>query len=307
MSEFSLDLNEDQLQLQKWVHDFAEDVMRPAAHEWDEREETPWPIIEEAARVGLYSFDFSPSASWTRPVCTLPSPTRSWPGATPDRAGHLRQLPRPGRHRRQRHPRAVIEWGPQCFGTPDEAPAGGLLRLGGRRRLRRELARTRAVYDEAKDEWVSTARRPGSPTAASPTSTWWWRPSIPSSARGARRASSSLPARPGSPPARSSRRWASGPRTPARSSSTTCRVPGRCLLGGKEKLDEKLARAREGQAVQAPRPPWPPSRRPGPPSGPRPWASPGPPTSTPSTTPRSARPSGGPSSRTRASPSSSPT
>ncbi len=32
-----------------------------------------------------------------------------------------------------------------------------------------------------------------------------------------------------------------------------CRVPGRCLLGGKEKLDEKLARAREGAktSVQA--------------------------------------------------------
>ena len=58
MAEFSLDLSEDQLQIQKWVHDFAEDVIRPAAHEWDEREETPWPIIEEAARIGLYSFDF---------------------------------------------------------------------------------------------------------------------------------------------------------------------------------------------------------------------------------------------------------
>ena len=50
MSDFSLELNEDQLQLQKWVHDFAEGVMRPAGHEWDEREETPWPIIEEAAQ-----------------------------------------------------------------------------------------------------------------------------------------------------------------------------------------------------------------------------------------------------------------
>src|SRR5271167_45937 len=58
MSEFSLDLSEDQLQIQKWVHDFAEDVIRPAAHEWDEREETPWPIIKEAAKVGIYSLDF---------------------------------------------------------------------------------------------------------------------------------------------------------------------------------------------------------------------------------------------------------
>src|SRR5438132_10346028 len=58
MSDFSLELNEDQIQIQKWVHDFAEDVVRPAGHEWDEREETPWPIIEQAAEIGLYSFDF---------------------------------------------------------------------------------------------------------------------------------------------------------------------------------------------------------------------------------------------------------
>src|SRR5439155_20665348 len=62
MSDFSLELNEDQLQIQKWVHDFAEDVVRPAAHEWDEREETPWPIIEEAAKIGLYSFEFVANA-----------------------------------------------------------------------------------------------------------------------------------------------------------------------------------------------------------------------------------------------------
>src|SRR5680860_1403435 len=58
MADFSLDLNEDQTQIHKWVHDFAENVIRPAAHEWDEREETPWPIIEEAAQIGLYSWDF---------------------------------------------------------------------------------------------------------------------------------------------------------------------------------------------------------------------------------------------------------
>src|SRR5215470_10402548 len=58
MSTFSLELDEDQLQVQQWVHDFAKDVMRPAAPEWDEREEMPWPIIEEAAKIGLYSLDF---------------------------------------------------------------------------------------------------------------------------------------------------------------------------------------------------------------------------------------------------------
>src|SRR3954466_3403637 len=55
---FSLELTEDQVELRKWLHEFAADVIRPAAHEWDEREETPWPIIQEAAKVGIYSLDF---------------------------------------------------------------------------------------------------------------------------------------------------------------------------------------------------------------------------------------------------------
>src|ERR1700712_4074476 len=62
MSEFSLEINDDQQQIQQWVHDFAEHTVRPAAHEWDEREETPWPIIEEAAKIGLYSLDFVANA-----------------------------------------------------------------------------------------------------------------------------------------------------------------------------------------------------------------------------------------------------
>ncbi len=32
---FSLELNEDQLAIQQWLHDFAEGVVRPVAAEWD--------------------------------------------------------------------------------------------------------------------------------------------------------------------------------------------------------------------------------------------------------------------------------
>ena len=39
------------------MHGFAENVVRPAAHEWDEREETPWPILQEAAKIELYNFE----------------------------------------------------------------------------------------------------------------------------------------------------------------------------------------------------------------------------------------------------------
>src|SRR3954466_6014148 len=54
---FSLELNQDQKDISDWAHGFAENVMRPAAAEWDEREETPWPIIQEAAKIGLYGFE----------------------------------------------------------------------------------------------------------------------------------------------------------------------------------------------------------------------------------------------------------
>ena len=52
---FSLELPEEVVHVRDWVHEFAEEVIRPAAAEWDEHEETPWPIIAEAAKVGLYT------------------------------------------------------------------------------------------------------------------------------------------------------------------------------------------------------------------------------------------------------------
>jgi len=54
----SFELGQDHLDLRAWVHAFAADVIRPAAAEWDEREEFPWPVVEEAAKVGLYSVEF---------------------------------------------------------------------------------------------------------------------------------------------------------------------------------------------------------------------------------------------------------
>ena len=71
--DFNPELNEDQLQIQKWVHDFATDVVRPVAAEWDEKEETPWPVIQEAAEIGLYSWEFMAEAMMNDPTgLTMP-------------------------------------------------------------------------------------------------------------------------------------------------------------------------------------------------------------------------------------------
>ena len=68
-ASFGLELNPEQIQIRDWVHTFAADVIRPAAAEWDEREETPWPIINEAAAIGLYGLEsmagsFGVSVAW---------------------------------------------------------------------------------------------------------------------------------------------------------------------------------------------------------------------------------------------------
>src|ERR1700746_3825655 len=63
---FSLELSPDLREMRDWIHEFAETVIRPRGAEWDEREETPWPILEQASKIGLYSLDFF-AQQWLEP------------------------------------------------------------------------------------------------------------------------------------------------------------------------------------------------------------------------------------------------
>jgi acyl-CoA dehydrogenase len=254
MPEFSLDLNEDQLQIEKWVHDFAETVVRPAAHEWDEREETPWPIIEEAAKIGIYSLDFVASmfGDPTGQLLPIVSEEMTWGdagialsifGTTLGVAGIFANGT----------PEQVAEWMPQCFGTPEkiQLAAFGVSEPDAGSDV--SSLRSRAVYDATKDEWVLNG-----------TKTWITNGGIADvhvlvlsvepdlGSRG--HASFIVP--PGTPGIRQGQKFK---KMGIRASHTAeviledCRVPGNCLLGGKDKLDERLARAREGKSsrVQA--------------------------------------------------------
>ena len=155
MSDFSLDLNDDQLQLQKWVHDFAADVVRPAAAEWDEREETPWPIIQEAANIGLYSMDFIANAFGDPTGITFPmvSEELCWGdagialsifGTTLGVSGIVGNGT----------PEQIAEWVPECFGTPDDIHVAAFAVSEPDAGSDVSSLRTRAVYDEKTDEWV---------------------------------------------------------------------------------------------------------------------------------------------------------
>src|SRR2546430_4936528 len=155
MAEFSLELNEDQLQIQKWVHDFADSVIRPAAHEWDEREETPWPIIEEAAKIGLYSFEFVANcfADPTGLLLPIVNEEMAWGDAGIALAIFGSTLGVAGIFANGT-PEQVAEWVPQCFGTPDDIKLAAFAVSEPDAGSDVSSLRTRAVYDEAKDEWI---------------------------------------------------------------------------------------------------------------------------------------------------------
>ena len=55
MSGYGFALSPSQLELVERTHAFARDVIRPVAAEYDEREEFPWPVLEEAAEQGFYN------------------------------------------------------------------------------------------------------------------------------------------------------------------------------------------------------------------------------------------------------------
>src|SRR5213079_2311230 len=244
---FSMQLNQDQRDIRDWVHGFAADVVRPAAHEWDEKEETPWPIIEEAAKIGLYGYEgmaqfFSDPTGLTLPIV---NEELFWGDAGIGMSIMGTSLAVAGIFS-SGTPEQMGEWVPQCFGTADDPKLGAFCVSEPDAGSDVSSLRTRARYDEAKDEWVINGQK-----------AWATNGGIANvhvvvcsvdpdlGARG--QAAFVIP--PGAPGMEMGTKVK---KHGLRASHTAdvffddCRIPGSCLLGGKEKLDERLARAREG-------------------------------------------------------------
>lgn len=247
MAEFSFQLNEDQLQIQKWVHDFAENVVRPVAAEWDEREEFPWPVVQEAAKIGLYGFDFMANAMMGDPTgLTLPLALEElfWGDAGIGLAIFGTGLAAAG-IAGNGTPDQLLEWVPQCYGTPDDPKLGAFCVSEPDAGSDVSGLRTTAVYDEATDEWVLNGTKAWI-TNGGIADVHVVVASVDRELKGRGQASFIVP--PGTKGLSQGQKYS---KLGIRASHTAevvldnVRVPGRCLLGGKERLDERLARARE--------------------------------------------------------------
>jgi alkylation response protein AidB-like acyl-CoA dehydrogenase len=246
MSGFGASLNEDQLQIQKWVHDFADGVVRPAASEWDEAEEFPYPIVQEAAEIGLYGVDFMLNALMDDSGLTLPVAVEElfWGDAGIGMAIMGSGLAAAG-IAGNGTPDQVTEWVPQCYGTPDKIALGAFCVSEPDAGSDVSSLRTRAVYDQARDEWVLNGTKAWI-TNGGIADVHVVVAAVDADLKGRGQASFVI-----GPDTKGLSQGQKYKKHGIRASHTAevvlddVRIPGRQLLGGKEKLDAKLARARE--------------------------------------------------------------
>ncbi len=247
-------LNEDQLTLQKWVHGFAEDVMRPNAEEWDEREEFPYPIVEEARSIGLYGWEFMAETMFNDPTgLSMPIAIEEmfWGDAGLGMAIMGTGLAAAG-IASSATSEQLMEWVPQCYSNEK-----GELALGAFCASEPDAGsdvngyRTSAKYDEKTDEWVLNG-----------TKAWITNGGIADihvvvavvDQELGSKGHASFVVPPGTKGLSQGQKYK---KHGIRASHTAevvledVRVPGRCLLGGKEKLDERLARVRRGEKGNA--------------------------------------------------------
>jgi len=246
---FSLALSQDQKDIRDWVHGFAADVVRPAAHEWDEKEQTPWPIIQEAAKIGLYGFEgvaqfFADPTGLTLPIV---NEELFWGDAGIGMSIMGTALAVAAIFG-QGTGEQLGEWIPRCFGTPDDVKVAAFCASEPNAGSDISGVRTTAKFDEAAGEWVLNGQK-----------AWATNGGIADVHVVIASVDRELGARGHAAfvvPMSEAKGISEGTKVSKhglRASHTAdvflddCRVPVGHVLGGKDKLDERLARVREGK------------------------------------------------------------
>ncbi|MEV4473943.1 acyl-CoA dehydrogenase family protein [Nonomuraea salmonea] len=246
MAGFCPELSDDVKEVRDWVHAFARDVIRPAGAEWDEREETPWPVIQEAAKVGLYSLDFFATQWFEESGLALPVAFEElfWGDAgiglsitgTGLAAAALAS---------NGTPEQVGEWLPQMFGTENDVKLGAFCASEPDAGSDVGAIRTRAVRDGG--DWVLNGVKTWA-TNGGIANVHVVVASVDPSLGTRGQASFIIP--PGTPGLSMGQKFR---KHGIRASHTAevvledVRVPASCLVGGEEKLEARLARVRKGE------------------------------------------------------------
>ena len=246
---FSMALSQDQKDIRDWVHGFAADVVRPGAHEWDEREQTPWAIIEEAAKIGLYGFEglaqfFADPTGLTLPIV---NEELFWGDAGIGMSIMGTALAVAAIFG-QGTPEQIGEWIPRCFGTPDDVKVAAFCSSEPDAGSDVSAIRTSAKLDEAAGEWVLNGQKAWA-TNGGISDVHVVIASVDRALGSRGHAAFVVPMSEAKGISQGSKVSKHG----LRASHTAdvhlddCRVPLDYVLGGWEKLEERIARTREGK------------------------------------------------------------
>lgn len=238
---------EEQLVLRDWVHGFAETQIRPVASDWDERESFPWPVLSDAAELGIYGADFfleglvkdQTGLTWALVLEELFWGDGGIAMALTGTSLALTGILANGTQAQQ------DEWVPQCFGDTTNPTVASFCASEPDAGSDVGACRTTATYVEASDEWVLNGTKAWA-TNGGIARVHVVVASVDRSLGSKGHATFVVP-----PETNGLSQGQKYAKHGIRASHTAevilddVRVPGHCLLGGKDALEERLAAARE--------------------------------------------------------------
>jgi acyl-CoA dehydrogenase len=152
-------LTEDLITAQKWAREFAEKEIRPVAPEYDESEAFPWEVVKKAAEIGLYSVEFYMESVGQDPTgLMLPVVMEEtcwgcagislclWGTGLP-----LSTLAYTGT------PEQLMKWAPLMFGTPDDPRVAALCVT--EPNAGSDVSALRTTAKREGDEWILNGQK----------------------------------------------------------------------------------------------------------------------------------------------------
>jgi acyl-CoA dehydrogenase len=241
-------LSEDHLELQKWAHEFAAKEIRPVAAHYDATEEFPWPVLKKAAAAGLYSPDIYIQAKQDPTGLTLPIVAEEtfWGCAGIGLAIFGTGLPLTALAALGT-PEQLFEWMPRMFGTPDDPKVAAFAVTEPHAGSDVRSLRTRARRDG--DEWVVNGTKvfiTNGRVADVYVIVATIDPEL-----GHRGQASFIVTRddPGIRPGKKEKKLGIRASDTSEVILTDCRIPLDRVLGGMDRLQQKLAHARNGEST----------------------------------------------------------
>lgn len=247
----SFELSEEQQLIKDEMHKFAKEVIRPQGRRYDESAETPYEIIQEAAKNGIYTWEgvagmFGDSTGLTFPVV---NEELAWGDAGINLAIFGTTLGLSGITGRGT-PEQIGKWAPECFGTPDdlhfaaycvtEAEAGS------------DISRIKTTAKRDGDDWILNGQKIFITNGGLPKTVHVVVATVDPELGTRGHASFIVP--PGTEGLTMGRKEV---KMGIRASHTAevlldnVRIPSDCLLGGEEKLQANLEKARRGESTRS--------------------------------------------------------